>query len=189
MITKETPPVYHAYFEALEERLLHQYSLAKDARKKGIDPSLEPEPEVTRDIPERIEKLLGPTGISERMRELEGMDRREMAFKVAGEIALGRFGHREKLDAAEQAIRTGLGILTEGVTIAPIQGIPKIEIKENTDGTRYLSIYFAGPIRPAGGTAQALSLVLADYVRKTLKLARFQPTDEKIGRLIEEVRL
>lgn len=188
-ITDHVPIIYQEYFKKLEEKLSHQYSIAEKAREKGFDPSLKPEPEITKDIPERIEKLLGPLGISERMRELEGMNRREMAFKIAGEIALGRFGHEEKLDAAEQAIRTGLGIMTEGVTIAPIQGIPKIALKENSDGTKYLSIYFAGPIRPAGGTAQALSLVLADYVRKKLKLDRFQPTDEKIGRLIEEVRL
>jgi DNA polymerase II large subunit len=181
-------PSYKQYFKELEDKLLDQYKIADKARAKGIDPVLKPEPEITRDIPDRIEKLLGPPGISKRMRELEDMDRREMAFKIAGEIALGRFGHRDKGDAAEQAIRTGLGILTEGVTIAPIQGIPEITIKKQ-DGNSYLSISFAGPIRPAGGTAQALTLVLADYVRKQIKLDRYQPSDDVVGRFIEEVRL
>lgn len=180
---------YGNYFNELETKLLNQYDLAKTARKKGIDPTLKPEPEVTKDIPERIEKLIGPPGISKRMRELEAMERQEMAFKIAEEIALGKFGGFERKIMAEQAIRTGLGILTEGVTIAPIQGIPEIQIKQNPDRSKYLSIYFAGPIRPAGGTAQALTLVLADHVRKTLNLDRFQPSEDLIGRFIEEVRL
>ena len=180
---------YREYFKSLEEGLDELYEVAKKARLKGLDPSLEPEPQITHDIAERIEKLIGPPGITERMRELEGMDRREMAFKVAEEIALGHFGMMETETAADQAIRTALAILTEGVTIAPIQGIPEIKIKENIDKSRYLAVYFAGPIRPAGGTAQALTLVVADLVRRRLGLERFRPSDEVVGRLIEEVRL
>ncbi len=189
MRNKQYSLSYGNYFNELEKKLLIQYDLSKAARKKGIDPTLKPEPEVTKDIPERIEKLIGPPGISKRMRELEAMERQEMAFKIAEEIALGKFGSFERKLAAEQAIRTGLGILTEGVTIAPIQGIPEIQIKQNPDRSKYLSIYFAGPIRPAGGTAQALTLVLADHVRKILNLDRFQPSEDQIGRFIEEVRL
>ena len=83
-----------------------------------MDPTLEPEPQITQDIAERVEKLIGPPGIGERIRELEGMDRREMAFKVAEEIVLGRFGRREKEAAADQAIRTALAMgADEGVLI------------------------------------------------------------------------
>ena len=180
---------YREYFKSLEDGLDELYEVAKKARLKGLDPFIEPEPQITHDIAERIEKLIGPPGITERMRKLEGMDRREMAFKVAEEIALGRFGMMETETAADQAIRTALAILTEGVTIAPIQGIPEIKIKENIDKSRYLAVYFAGPIRPAGGTAQALTLVVADLVRQKLGLERFRPSDEVVGRLIEEVRL
>ena len=180
---------YEEYFRSLQEEVEKLYSVARAARAKGLDPSLNVEPELTNDIAERIEKLIGPKGIGDRMRELEGMDRREMAFKVAEEIALGRFGNMEKVDAADQAVRTALAIVTEGVTVAPIQGIPEIRIKKNADGSDYLAIYFAGPIRPAGGTAQALTLVVADFVRRRLGIERFQPSDENVGRLIEEVRL
>ena len=180
---------YREYFKSLEEGLDELYEVAKKARGKGLDPSLEPEPEITHDIAERIEKLIGPPGITERMRELGGMDRREMALRVAEEIAQGRFGMMETEVAADQAIRTALAIMTEGVTIAPIQGIPEIRVKENIDKSRYLAVYFAGPIRPAGGTAQALTLVVADLVRRKLGLDRFRPPDEAVGRFIEEVRL
>jgi len=180
---------YREYYTGLEERLLRLYEVAERAREKGLDPALEVEAEITGDIAERIEKLIGSRRISGRMRELEAMDRQEMAFKIAEEIALGRFGSMEREEAADQAIRTGLAILTEGVTIAPIQGIPEIKIKQNPDRSQYLAVYFAGPIRPAGGTAQALTLVLADHVRRRLGLERYQPSEEAVNRFIEEVRI
>jgi DNA polymerase II large subunit len=180
---------YREYFKSLEDGLDELYEIAKRARSRGLDPSIEPEPQITHDIAERIEKLIGPPGITERMRELGGMDRGEMAFKVAEEIVLGRFGMMETEAAADQAIRTALAIMTEGVTIAPIQGIPDIKIKQNLDKSQYLAVYFAGPIRPAGGTAQALTLVVADLVRRKLGLERFRPSDDAVGRFIEEVRL
>jgi DNA polymerase II large subunit len=182
-------PEYEEYFRSLEAGFNELYEVASRAKRKGLDPSLEPEPQITQDIAERIEKLIGPPGIGDRMRELEGMDRGAMAFKVAGEIVEGRFGEFQTVDAADQAIRTALAIVTEGVTVAPIQGIPEIKIKQNLDNTSYLAVYFAGPIRPAGGTAQALTLVVADYVRRKLGLDRFRPSDEAVGRFVEEVDL
>jgi len=96
MIDIAMPPSYKTYFKELEDKLNELYEVAGRARMKGLDPSTEVESKITTDIAERIEKLIGPPGISDRMRELEGMDRREMAFKVAEEIALGRFGVLEK---------------------------------------------------------------------------------------------
>ena len=183
------PPHYKNYFSELENKLNNLYKIAEEARAKGLDASLEVDAKITTDIAERIEKLIGPKGITERMRELEDMDRGEMSFKIAQEIALGRFGVLEKEEAADQAIRTALAIMTEGVTIAPIEGIPDIKIKQNADRSQFLSVYFAGPIRPAGGTAQALTLVIADVVRKTLNLDKWKPTDDVVNRFIEEVRV
>jgi len=180
---------YRNYFSELQDKLNRLYEVAEQARSRGLDPKLTPEPEITHDIAERIEKLIGPTGIGERMRELEDMDRREMAFKVAEDIVYGRFGKLEREKAADQATRTALAIMTEGVTIAPIQGIPEIRIKQNPDRTQYLAVYFAGPIRPAGGTAQALTLVVADFVRRLLGLDRYQPSEDAVKRFVEEVRL
>jgi len=180
---------YQRYFSELQDKLNRLYEMAKQARGKGLDPSLTPEPEITQDIAERIEKLIGPPGIGERIRELEAMDRHEMAFKVAEDIVYGRFGKLEREKAADQSIRTALAIMTEGVTIAPIQGIPEIRIKRNPDRSQYLAVYFAGPIRPAGGTAQALTLVVADFVRRRLGLDRYRPSEEAVKRFVEEVRL
>ncbi len=85
-------PEYKAYFDELEAKLAKLYEIAGEARAKGFDASTEVETQITRDIAERVEKMLGPPGLTARMRELEGMDRREMAFKIAEEITLGRFG-------------------------------------------------------------------------------------------------
>lgn len=171
----------------IKKELDRLYSIAEKARKKGLDPTLDVEPQIVGDIAERVEKMIGPPGVGKRVRELEKMDRDEMAFKIAEEIILGKFGIFE--NPADKAIRTALAILTEGVTIAPIEGIQDVKIKQNQDGSKYLSLYFAGPIRPAGGTAQALTLVIADFVRKYLGLDRYKPREEAIKRFIEEVRL
>lgn len=96
-------PEYRAYFDELEAKLAALYEVAARAKKKGLDASTEPEPQITRDIAERVEKMLGPPGLTARMRELEGMDRREMAFKIAEEVTLGRFGVFEREKAADQA--------------------------------------------------------------------------------------
>jgi len=189
LIDVKMPPQYKEYFAELENKLHRLYKIAEEARAKGFDASLEVDAKITTDIAERIEKLIGPPGITKRMRELSSMDRREMSFKIAQEIALGRFGVMDKQKAADQGIRTALAIMTEGVTIAPIEGIPEIKIKQNPDRSQFLSIYFAGPIRPAGGTAQALTLVIADVVRRSLNLEKWQPSEEAVNRFIEEVRL
>ncbi|MDH5634373.1 MAG: DNA polymerase II large subunit, partial [Candidatus Bathyarchaeota archaeon] len=88
-----------------------------------------------------------------------------------------------------QAIRTALAILTEGITAAPLQGVARVAVKDNPDKTKYLAVYFAGPIRSAGGTEQALTLVVADFVRRLLGLDRYKPTPDEIARFIEELRL
>ena len=138
-----------------------------------------------------VEGFIGPPRVAVRIRELsEKLPREEVAFKIAEEIVYGKFGHMDEREAAEQAIRTALAILTEGITVAVYsEGIAKVAIKYNPDRTRYLAIYFAGPIRSAGGTETALTPVVGDFVRRLLGLDRYKPTEEEIGRFIEELRL
>jgi DNA polymerase II large subunit len=181
---------YEKYVEALEEQLEQLYSIAAKAREKGLDPEYKPECMVARDMADLVEGLVGPKGVAERIRELSTkLSREELAFKIAEEIVYGKFGHLEPEAAAEQAIRTALAILTEGVTAAPIQGVAQVKIKTNHDRSKYLAIYFAGPIRSAGGTDQALTLIIGDFIRRILGLDRYKPTKEEIARFIEEIRL
>lgn len=181
---------YESYLHRLKDDLDQAYMIAKEARQKGYDPSTEPEPKIASDMAERIEQLVGPKGVADRIRELSKlMDRQDLAFKIAEETVYGRFGHLEPERAVDQAVRTGLAILTEAITIAPIQGVTEVRIRKNADGTKYLAIYFAGPIRPAGGTAQALTLVLGDFVRRQLGLGEYRPREDTAMRFLEEVRL
>jgi DNA polymerase II large subunit len=60
LIEEEIPPVYKKYFKELNDKVKDLYEIAKKARSKGLDPETKPEPKITRDIAERIEKLIGP---------------------------------------------------------------------------------------------------------------------------------
>ena len=66
----------------------------------------------------------------------------------------------------DTAVRVSLSIVTEGVTVAPLQGISDVRVKMNADNSKYLSISFAGPIRSAGGTEAAFTMLIADHVQK-----------------------
>ena len=181
---------YKQYVEDLRSRLDLLYALSDKARAKGVDPSLQTECKIANDLADLVEGLVGPAGVAGSIRELNSkLMREELAFKVTEEIVYGKFGHMEPEPAAEQAIRTALAIFTEGLTAAPIQGIARVKIKTNSDRTRYLAIYFAGPIRSAGGTDQALTLVVGDFVRRLLGLDRYKPTEEEVLRFIEELRI
>jgi DNA polymerase II large subunit len=177
------------YFQTLKEEFGKIYSVARQARAKGYDPSDVPEPLVTFDVAERVEKAVGPASVATRIRELSLLMTRELvALKIAEEISLGNFG-MEGERAAEQAVRTASAILDEGVTAAPIEGISSVRVRANQDGSKYLAVYFAGPIRSAGGTDMALILVIADYVRHQLGLARYKATELEAKRFVEELRL
>jgi DNA polymerase II large subunit len=177
------------YFQRLKEQFDRVYSLARQARAKGLDPAPEPESLITHDVAERVEKAVGPQGIANRIRELSLLMQRELvALKIAEEIALGSYRGNEE-EAAEQAVRTASAILDEGVTAAPIEGISSVRVRTNQDGSKHLAVYFAGPIRSAGGTDMALILVIADYVRHQLGLGRYKATELEAKRFVEELRV
>jgi DNA polymerase II large subunit len=181
---------YRRYTQGLEEKLRSLYAVSDEARKKGLDPELKTECKLAKDLADLVEGLVGPKGVADSIRVLNTkLQREELAFKIAEEIVYGKFGHMEPEAAADQAIRTALAIFTEGLTAAPLQGVARVAIKANHDRTRYLAVYFAGPMRSAGGTDQALTLVVGDFVRRLLGLERYKPTEEEILRFIEEVRL
>ncbi|MEE8167902.1 MAG: DNA polymerase II large subunit [Candidatus Hydrothermarchaeales archaeon] len=179
-----------AYFEMLEAEAKKAYAIANEARKKGVDPELTSEIPLAKDLAGRVEGLVGPKGVAKRIRELSGEDKEVVALQIAREIAEEQFGKfTSKEELCEQSLRTSLAILTEGIVAAPLDGIVKVKIKKNHDGSRYLAIYFAGPIRSAGGSAQALAALTGDYIRRVLGLDRYKPTNEEVERFAEEVEL
>ncbi|MBU7013922.1 MAG: DNA polymerase II large subunit [Theionarchaea archaeon] len=176
------------YFSLLEEQLEELYVVAGNARRQWKDPSPHVEIPRAKDMADRVESLVGPRGIADTVRTLdrEGFSREDIALKVIDQIIESDF-QGEK--TAEQCIRTSLAILTEGIVAAPLEGIAKVKIKSNFDGTKYLAVYFAGPIRSAGGTAAALVVLLGDYIRRKLHLDAFKASQDEIERYIEEMEL
>ncbi|MGQ9721949.1 MAG: DNA polymerase II large subunit [Candidatus Jordarchaeum sp.] len=179
------------YFKTIESDFDELFTLAREARSRGYDPSNEPEILTARDVAARVEGLIGLKGVADRIRELSvKMTREEVAFKIAEEIVYRKFGNlNNDEEVADKSIRLALALLTEGVTAAPIEGIAEVKIRKNLDNTEYLAVYFAGPIRSAGGTEQAKTILVADFVRRLLHLDRYKPTDDEIERFVEEVDL
>ncbi|MBU0590931.1 DNA polymerase II large subunit [Candidatus Micrarchaeota archaeon] len=177
------------YSKLLKDGLQKAYSIATEAREKGFDPSTDVEVRIAKDVAARVEGIVGPPNIAEHIRSLEkdGMAREDIAFEITKKIAAGELMKANKEMLIEQAVRTGLGILTEGVLVAPTEGIAKVKIKTNPDGSDYVAVYYAGPIRSAGGTAAALSLVLADIARKQCGVGDYRATETQIMRYIEEI--
>ncbi|MBN1194767.1 MAG: DNA-directed DNA polymerase II large subunit [Methanomicrobiaceae archaeon] len=182
-------PAVDAYFRTLAEGLAGALAVARQARRHGTDPRLDVEIPVANDLADRVEALLGYTGVAARLRELESvMSREEAALKIGDDFVDKRFGETTREEILDHAIRTSMALLTEGVVAAPTEGIAKVGIGRNDDGSEYLKIYYAGPIRSAGGTAQALSVLVGDYVRRSLGINRYIPRPEEVERYIEEIR-
>ncbi len=181
---------YEDYFDRLYTDSKKIYNIASEARSKGLDPEVTVEIPIVGNLAERVEKLLidyNVEGVSKIIEEtLKTMDREAAAIHVAKKIVKDGKDSREKL--IEKALRVSLAILTEGVLIAPIDGLSHVEIvKEgNTD---YLAIYYSGPIRASGGTGQALTILIADILRRDLGIGKYVATRDEIERFKEEIPL
>ncbi len=181
-------PAMQAYERSLLDELYRAIAIAKEARSRGLDPSTDVEIPIASDLADRVEALLGIKGVAVRIRELEQqMSREEVALRIGDDFVARKFGETTDEEILDHAIRVAMALLTEGVVAAPTEGIAKIGLGRNDDGTRYLMIYYAGPIRSAGGTAQALSVLVGDYVRQKLGISRYIPRQEEVERYIEEI--
>ncbi|SFR32729.1 DNA polymerase II large subunit [Halogeometricum limi] len=179
------------YFARIEDRLDEAFDRARAAKGQGRDPQPEVEIPVAKDMADRVENILGIPGVAERVRELEGqMSREEAALELVNDFVEGSVGdYDSRAGKVEGAVRTAVALLTEGVVAAPIEGIDRVEILENDDGTEFVNVYYAGPIRSAGGTAQALSVLVADFARSLLGIEEYKARDIEVERYAEEVAL
>ena len=183
------------YYEKLIAQSMKEYHIAQEAKKIGKDTSLEVESKPSMDLADRTENIIGPRGVAKRFRELYAQyngNRIKAIFHIFKEILAPEQcentwckidGREQRLD---QAIRTSLVLVTEGVVIAPLDGVSRILISKNPDGSEYVDIYYAGPIRAAGGTAAVFPLILGDYAQKLLGLGGYKPTETEVERYVEE---
>ena len=180
------------YFKEIQNKIEESYKIAEDARKKGLDPFKKVEIPRALDLAARVEQLVGPPEIASLIREMSKKigDRELVSIEIARKIVTDKkYKFKRAEDAIEQAIRTALAILTEGVLVAPLEGIADVRLGRNKDGTNYVDLYFSGPIRSAGGTGQAMSVLIADVVRRELGIDRYKPTVGEIERYKEEIPL
>jgi DNA polymerase II large subunit len=185
----ELSPAMQAYEKSLLDELHRAIAIAKEARKQGLDPSLDVEIPIASDLADRVEVLVGVKGVAVRIRELEAtMSREEAALRIGDDFVARKFGEKDTMEVLDHAIRVAMALLTEGVVSAPTEGIAKVALGRNDDGTQYLMIFYAGPIRSAGGTAQAMSVLVGDYVRLKLGINRYIARQEEVERYIEEIR-
>jgi DNA polymerase II large subunit len=189
-------PRMKLYLGGLNDEFHRAYAVARQARSKGKDPATDVEIAPAEDMAARVEGLVGPKGIAERIREhMKTKDREAAAFAVAKELMLegGEITAQtlpsEKVRRIEQAVRTGLALVTEGVVSAPIEGISRVQVRKNPDGSEFISIGFAGPIRGAGGTGQAFALLLADFCRQVAHIGNYRPRQDEVERYVEELNL
>lgn len=176
------------YQDGIRERVQECYDLAKRIRALGKDVTDEVEIPLASDMAERIEELLKIKGVADDIRAAaKEMSREEMSIFISRKVC--KIYEKEgKVTALDKSVRTGLAILTEGILVAPLEGIAEITVDSNPDGTSYASIFYSGPIRGAGGTAQAMSVLIADIVRRDLGIGSYVPSEEEIERYVEEVQ-
>ncbi len=174
------------YFEELDKKTEACYDIGEKARAKGYDPETDVEIPRADDLAKRAQELTSVENTAEKIRELsEEYDREEVSIRIAKEVASREGG--SKAERLEDAVRIGLAVLTEGILVAPLEGIEGVNIRDNHDGTDYVELSFAGPIRSAGGTGQAMSVLIADVVRRELDIGEFEATKAEIQRFKEEI--
>ena len=187
------PDRLHNYYRDILSQYEAAQRIARIARAKGADPTELVESKTVFDLADRVNQMLRLDqfeGLVDRLRELLHTTTKERAaLTISQEIALGKFGALERHEALSYGVRAGLAVMTDGVTVAPLEGISGVTIKQNDDNTDYVSVSYAGPMRSAGGTEAGFSLVIADVTAKKLGLSNYRARPEEIDRLAEELRI
>ena len=185
------------YFEIIDKQVKKEYSIANEARKKGLDPMDKVEILLATNLAEKtlglistIYPQLNDKKIVNRILELEqqyGPLDTAVPFKIAEEIAKEKFCKFESLlQAIDAGIRVGFAYITLGVVSSPIEGYTELKLGKTREGKDYFKAYFSGPIRSAGTTASCVALMLIDYLRELFGFARFDPSEDEVKRYIIE---
>ncbi|MEM0231065.1 MAG: DNA polymerase II large subunit [Candidatus Woesearchaeota archaeon] len=195
---REASEEMQEYFKSIERELLRAYEVAGRARAKGLDPERKVDIPLARNMAERVNGIvsaaapfLDGNALILRIKELEAqygaLDWR-VALTISLEVAQEKFGKfSSKKEAMEVGIRTGFTYHTLGIVSAPLEGFTELKIKKRRDNKEYLAACFAGPIRGAGGTAAAFSLILTDYVRQKMGYLPYDPDPTEVERYIIEL--
>ncbi len=186
------------YFDKIFENLARCYALANEARALRYDPETKTAIPLAKTMAERVEGLVSAAvpeiigkGIPSRIYELEGeygkLDWR-VALKISLEVAQEKLcKFNSKIKAMEAGIRIGIAYLTLGIVSSPLEGFVELKIKKRRDNKDYFCLMYSGPIRSAGGTAGAVSVILADYIRLNMGYDAYDPDEKESRRTFTEL--
>ncbi len=179
------------YFEGLKRDFNSAYVVASKAREKGYDPEKFVEIKPAPDLASRVEGIIGIEGLAAMIKaRAEGRSRQQLAFEIVKEICTGNtFSSKTTEEKLTTAVRVGLAILTDAVVVASTEGIQGVELHKNGEGSDYVAVVYAGPIRGAGGTGAAMSVALADYARKLFGIGSYKATQSEVERCVEEMQI
>jgi DNA polymerase II large subunit len=187
------------YFEELENACAREVKIANSARAKGYDYNTSSEIVLAKNMAERVIGIIAVVapqiqngGAVGRIIELEkqyGILDWRVAFTIAEEVARETFcKFKDSKEAMEIGIKTGFAYVTNGVVSSPLEGFTTIDIVDRMDGQgKYFCMNFSGPIRNAGGTAAAVAVLIADYIRMKFGYAKYDATDLEIKRTYTEI--
>jgi len=186
------------YFKELEDKAKVVYSIAEQAREKGLDPISRVEIPLASTLAERVTGLISTiypqirnSGIEKRIRDLEkeyGLLDPAVALTIAQEISKEKFcKFKSLLEAIDAGIRVAFAYITLGVVSSPIEGFTHFKLGKTKDNQDYFVPYFSGPIRSAGTTASCVALLIIDHLREILGYAKYDPTEQEIRRTVTEL--
>ena len=186
------------YFKNLEKDVKRIYDVVGVARAKGLDPVDKIEIPLAKTMAEKCVELIATIypqmsgcGIDKRILELEkkwGKLNPGVCLQISEDVAKQKFCKFASLmEAIDAGSRVGFAYITLGVVSSPIEGLTEIKLGKTKQGKDYFSAYFSGPVRSAGGTGSAFSLVIIDHLREIFGYAKYDPTEDEIKRAVTEL--
>ncbi len=186
------------YFAEIQDRVRVLYSIAEEARRRGLDPKSKVEIPLATTLAEKVTGLISTVypqlnnpQLVDRILELEiqyGKLDPAVCLIIAEEIAREKFcKFQNALEGIDAGIRIAMAYLTLGVVSSPIEGFTNLKVKKTRDGKEYLAAYYSGPIRSAGGTGAAFSLVIVDHLREIFGYSVYDPTEIEVKRSATEI--
>ncbi|MBI2647247.1 DNA polymerase II large subunit, partial [Candidatus Woesearchaeota archaeon] len=187
------------YVNDIIKRVDEAYRIANQARCKGYDPEETVNIPLAQNMAERVEGIVSVAspqiincGIPERIKHLETLYGKldwRVALTISLETAHQKFcNFKTEKEAIETGIRVGLAYLTLGIVASPLEGFVGLKLRNRQDAQgQYFALMYSGPIRSAGGTAGAVSVIIADYIRKNFGYALYDASEKEIKRYTAEI--
>lgn len=165
------------------EQYEREVNYLRSLKKKSLDDSQKELCMISNTMTKKVATLLELPELEQQLNNLLPEPNRENLLLKVIDLILAKDGSLE--EKYELALRVCLGVLTEGVVTAPLDGLVSAKIDPVDNFPR---LVFAGPIRAVGGTNLIYILVVAEYLRKKLGLNTYTPTEAEVERTIAEIK-